>query len=294
MNKKYLEDNNLYYNLSTGSYIKFFGEHLHLYPWPKGKTRNQAIKYTNDLILQDGRLRSESNVIDLGCGIGSLSLLIASRYSCKITAININSHQLDIAKKRSREKRAKIHFIQQDIMELRLKEHFNTCFMIDVEPHLPNKLRAMNSIKNLLKPGGRLVMTAWLQPEKTSFFQKEMLIKPYCKIAAFPFLETFGHYKSYFIKNNFKIIKFKDITEETKRTVDYYYFLGLKLLNKYNSIGEIAKLVLDKNLISTLLKKAGRESILKTAENIFLGPVYTKLCMDAQLLKIGYFVVEKL
>lgn len=85
--KEYIENSNSYYNLTTGAYQLYFGEHLHLSLWCKRETRNQAIKRTNDMFFKHGNLNSNSEVIDLGCGIGSLSLLIAKKYGCNITAI---------------------------------------------------------------------------------------------------------------------------------------------------------------------------------------------------------------
>lgn len=293
MKKSYLDNVNKYYNLSTGAYQKIFGEHFHIYIWSKGKTQVQAIKDTNNMILADGKVNSYSNIIDLGCGIGSLSLLIFSRYGCRITAINTNKHQLNIAKDRAKKRKININFIESDIMELKIKKKFDACFFIDVEPHLPDKYKAVKIIKNLLKPKGRLVMTAWLQSEKPTIFQKEFLIKSFCRLAAFPFMETFSNYRKYFKKENFKIIKFQDITEGTRQVVDYYYNYVLNHTKNYKSIRQAASLVKDKDFIKEILQTASKGQLFKTAEDIFLGPIYTKLCLDAKVFKVGYFVVEK-
>jgi|GEM_PF-6978425 len=293
MKKDYLDNVNKYYNLATGAYERFIGEHFHLYIWEKGKTKKQAIVDFNNMILADGKINSKNYIIDLGCGIGSLSLLIYSRYCCDITAVNINKHQLNIARERAKKKKAKINFIENDIMDLSFKEEFNTCFFIDAEPHLPNKHKAIKIVRKLLKHKGRLVMTAWLQSERPTIFQKELLIKPFCRLAAFPFMETFSHYKRYFQKEHFNVIKFEDITEGIKPVVDYYYHFVMDHTSDYKSIKQAAGLVKNREFIGELIKTATKGELLKTAEDIFLGPIYTKLCMDAGVFKLGYFVVEK-
>jgi len=290
---EYLENTNRYYNLSTGAYIRYFGEHFHFFLWPQGKTKENAIKDTNNMFLSDGKLRAKSNVCDLGCGIGSLSLLIGSRYHCRITGVNINPHQLEIARQKAQKKGIQVNFMQADIMKLEFINQFDTCFYIDVEPHVPDKRKVIKIINNALKPGGRLVMTAWLQSENPTFSQKEFLLKPYCRLAAFPYMETFQHYRQYFEKEGFTIIKFVDVSKKIKKLIDYYYFLTLQLTDRYNSSVEIVHLVKDKTFIKTFIKSTSQQGLIKTAESIFLGPIYAKLCYDADVFKIGYFVVEK-
>jgi len=290
---EYLENVIKYYNLSTGAYIRYYGEHFHFFLWVQGKTKENAIEDTNDMFLIDGKLNAKSKVLDLGCGIGSLSLLIGSRYHCQITGVNINKHQLEIARKRVQQKGIEVNFIQADIMKLGFGHQFDTCFYIDVEPHVPDKRKAIRIINNTLKSGGRLVMTAWLQSENPTLSQKEFLLKPFCRLAAFPYMETFRHYKQYFEKEGYKIIKFIDITKKIKKVVDYYYLLALQLTNKYNSSIEMLNLVKDKTFLKTFIKATGQQGLMKTAEDIFLGPIYAKLCYDADVFKIGYFVVEK-
>lgn len=283
----YIENSNKYYDLTTGAYISHFGEHLHLFIWPKHLSRKKGIELTNRIYLSDGKLNPQSEVIDLGCGIGSLALLLKKKIGCNVTGININENQLKIAKKKSIKK--EVDFYLMDIMKLKLNKKFDTAFLIGVDPHLPNKQKALKKIKMHLKKKGRIVMTAWLQGEKINYAQREFLINPLCKLGGFAYLETFDGYKKIFAKEKFKIIKFKDITTKVKRSVDEFYYYALELSKKCNSFKEILKI----SKITPIFKMLKRGDIKKQLEDAFLGPIYLKMCIDAGIFKLGYFVLEK-
>ncbi len=287
--KSYKENANVYYDLSTGAYERYFGENIHLFLWKKGESREQAIRNTNEMFIRDARISPESHVVDLGCGIGALSILVAKKYGCRVTGININRHQLKIARKKAKAEGVRIDFLEKDIMKLDLDEKFDAALFIGVEPHLPDKRKAVRNIRKILKKNTRIVMTAWLQSEKLNLVQREFLIKPLCRIGAFSYLETFPGYRSIFRKEGFKIIKFRDITPQTKRCVDEFYARLFKIIRGFNSLETMAKIVKNTAFLSTLKKGELR----RAAEDIFKGPIYAKLCMDAGVLKLGYFVVEK-
>lgn len=285
----YKRNSNRYYDLSTGAYQMFWGEHFHLFCWAENEGRDQGIARTNEMFLVDGQISSGSEVLDAGCGIGSLSILIAKSYGCKVTGVNINTHQLGIARKRAKQGNHAIDFIEKDVMELNFDSRFNTAFLLDVECHLPDKKKAIKNIKNALRKGGRIVMTAWLQNENPTFAQRELLIKPYCRVAAFPYLETFDGYKKIFENEKLNIVKAQDITHETRRSVDDFYRKVFDILKTRTSLNQTLKLVGNTNILKVLSIADKRKAI----EEVFLGPIYARVCMDAGVFRVGYFVVEK-
>lgn len=289
---KYAENSNRYYDLTTGAYQLYFGEHFHLAAYKKGENREAAIRRTNAQFLKDGRLNLKSRVIDLGCGIGSLSLLIAKEFGCQVSGVNINKHQLEIARARAKKSGLNINFSEQDIMHQRFgKEKFDAAFFIDVEPHLPDKRKAIKNIKNLLDDNGRLVMTAWLQGENLTFAQKEFLIKPLCRLGAFPYFETFFGYKKIFTRESFKVIKFQDMTNKVRDFIDEFYHRLFRIIGtrNYKSLVSILKIIRNPVFFITLAKG----NFKHLAEEAILGPIYLKICLDAGVFKLGYFVVEK-
>jgi tocopherol O-methyltransferase len=285
----YKQNSNRYYDLSTGAYRLFWGEHFHLFFWAENEKREEGIARTNEMFLADGQLTSKSEVIDAGCGIGSLSILIANSYGCKVTGVNINTHQLGIARRRATQSNLPIDFIEKDIMELKFENKFDTAFLLDVELHLPDKKKAIRNIKNALRKGGRIVMTAWLQNANPTFAQRELLIKPYCRVAASPYLETFDGYMKIFNKEKLKIVKAQDITDEIRRSVDDFYRNVFDIVKSCNSLSQTLKLVRDANILKVLSIADKRKAV----EDVFLGPIYAKVCMDAGVFRVGYFVVER-
>lgn len=267
----------------------FWGEHFHLFCWGENEERDEGIARTNEMFLADGQLGSAREVLDAGCGIGSFSLLVAESHRCKVTGVNINAHQLGIARKRVAKNNLPIDLLEKDIMELDFESRFDTAFLLDVEVHLPDKRKAIKHIANAVRNGGRIVMTAWLQNEHPTFAQKELLIKPFCRVGAFPYLETFDGYRKIFNREKLQIVKAQDITDETRRSVDAFYKTAFEILETRTSLNQTLKLVGNTNLLRVLTIADKRRAI----EDVFLGPIYAKLCMDAGVFKVGYFVLEK-
>jgi len=69
-----------------------------------------------DLICRKLRLRPGEQVIEAGCGWGSLALLMAKRYGVTVRAFNISSEQIAYARSRAREERLddRIEFVEDD------------------------------------------------------------------------------------------------------------------------------------------------------------------------------------
>lgn len=197
----YREKVNDYYDLVTRGYREVWGsDYFHLHLWPDGMKKAEALEYTHAYIFEKMKLRRDAVVADYGCGIGSISLLLASKVK-HITAINFNQKQLDIAKESAKNKNiSNIEFINQDIMKSDFKEKFDFIFLWDVEPHLPDKKKALSILHKALKSGGRLMLSTWLQPEKPSLAAKYLIIDPFNRTWAFPFMETSQHYMNYFKK----------------------------------------------------------------------------------------------
>jgi 2-polyprenyl-3-methyl-5-hydroxy-6-metoxy-1,4-benzoquinol methylase len=96
-------------------------------------------------------------VLDLGCGNGSLSHLIAEQ-GYEVTGIEQSEQGITIARRNF----PNCHFIQASIYNLpfaELQRPFDIILSVEVIEHLLYPRELVRAAKKLLKPNGRLIMT---------------------------------------------------------------------------------------------------------------------------------------
>lgn len=102
-------------------------------------------------------LKPGLNVLDCGCGVGSISLDIAERvYPGKVCGIDLDDYQLEIGRKNAFERDIdNITFEKSDIYSMPFKkDSFDIVLAHTLLIHLNNQLEALKCFYNIFKPGG--------------------------------------------------------------------------------------------------------------------------------------------
>ncbi|MEK5400656.1 class I SAM-dependent methyltransferase [Paenibacillus sp. FSL K6-2859] len=104
-------------------------------------------------------------VLDLGCGTGTLTLLLKQAYPrAKVTGLDIDPNVLRIAEKKAVDKEMDIVFNQGISFELPYPDHSFDRVVTSLMFHhltLENKLRTLKEIFRVLKPRGELHIADW-------------------------------------------------------------------------------------------------------------------------------------
>lgn len=103
--------------------------------------------------------RNYSNLLDIGCGDGSVSVPLMTSES-QITLLDISTAMLDLARARlSPELRWRAKFINEDFMEASFEtKSFDLVICVGVVAHVADPRKLINKIASVLKPGGMLVL----------------------------------------------------------------------------------------------------------------------------------------
>lgn len=102
-----------------------------------------------------------SSVLEVGCGTGAQTVTLARNSpGARITSIDISSESLDEAKGRVKAAGlSNVEFQQGDIFALPLGlksfDHVFVCFVLE---HLSHPLKALTTLKGLLRPGGTITV----------------------------------------------------------------------------------------------------------------------------------------
>ncbi len=109
------------------------------------------------------KLPSGTTVIDVGCGIGGSSRILASEYGFDVTGVTISPQQVKRATELTPEG-VTAKFIVDDAMALSFPDaSFDVVWSIEAGPHMPDKAVFARELIRVLKPGGILVVADWNQ-----------------------------------------------------------------------------------------------------------------------------------
>ncbi|MCW4049113.1 MAG: class I SAM-dependent methyltransferase [Candidatus Bathyarchaeota archaeon] len=114
-------------------------------------------KIAEDLLTQID-LSNVKNVLEIGCGVGVLSSYLADKYSWSVTGIDIDSEQIEIAR-RDQAENEYLKFVEADATNLPYgDDDFDLVLSFDVLHHIPDWVGAIGEIYRVLKPDGFYVL----------------------------------------------------------------------------------------------------------------------------------------
>lgn len=116
-------------------------------------------EYLNPLTLrtlEDISLPKGATILDVGCGLGETSLLLATRFpGTTITGIDQNEALIEAATSTKAWKNPALHFITGDALRLPFDDdHFDFVFTRYLLHHLPDPPAALAELKRVCRPGG--------------------------------------------------------------------------------------------------------------------------------------------
>ena len=148
----------------------YWGEHIHLghYGSPP-KPAKDFIQAKHDFVHEMVRwgglenLPAGTTLLDVGCGIGGSSRILAKDYSFDVTGVTISPQQV----KRAQELTpagVDAKFQVDDAMALSFPDaSFDVVWSVEAGPHMPDKAVFARELLRVLKPGGILVVADWNQ-----------------------------------------------------------------------------------------------------------------------------------
>ncbi|MFP4069503.1 MAG: SAM-dependent methyltransferase [Opitutales bacterium] len=127
--------------------------------WPEGcASLEHAEAAMLDLSCERAELTDGQDVLELGCGWGSLSLWMAEHYPrSRITAISNSRSQREFIQARAREQGLhNLTVLTCDINDFAPDGSFDRVVSVEMFEHLRNHRRLLGRIHDWLKPGGKL------------------------------------------------------------------------------------------------------------------------------------------
>ena len=147
----------------------YWGEHIHLGHYGSPPQRKDFLAAKSDFVHEMVRwggleqLPPGTTVLDVGCGIGGSSRILARDYGFAVTGITISPQQVKRAQQLT-PKELNVRFLVDDAMALSFPDaSFDVVWSIEAGPHMPDKAIFAKELMRVLKPHGVLVVADWNQ-----------------------------------------------------------------------------------------------------------------------------------
>jgi tocopherol O-methyltransferase len=209
-------------------YLKLWGEHLHHGFWTKGnESPERAVVQLVELLAERAALEHGAKVCDIGCGYGAPARLFSSQWGADITAFTLSQKQHAYAQSKD----PLSTYILGDWFDNSLSsDTFDATFAIESSDHMTDKAKFFREMYRVLKPNGRMAVSAWLSKENPKEWEKKWLLEPICREGRMPSLGSPIDYLQFMKDAGFTDPKFEDISHQVKKTWSICAFRFLKAL----------------------------------------------------------------
>jgi SAM-dependent methyltransferase len=131
---------------------------------PEDVTGGEALRISVERYEFAARHAREGRLLDLACGVGYGTRLLADRGAGRVAALGVDLAPEAIAYAQRRYADARTRFAVGDAMAFRDPEGFDTIVSIETIEHLPDPEGFLARLVGLLRPGGVLVASVPVTP----------------------------------------------------------------------------------------------------------------------------------
>ncbi len=142
---------------------------------PPDLSLDQAEEAMLRLTCRRADLADGMEILELGCGWGSLSLWMAQQYpAARVTAVSNSLGQQEFIRQRCRELQvANLEVIRADMADFHTPRQFDRVLSVEMFEHMRNYEQLMERIAGWLTPSGKLFVHVFCHAKFAYFFQTE-------------------------------------------------------------------------------------------------------------------------
>jgi len=186
--------------------------------------------------------------VDLCCCLGAGMRFLAKNYGCTMAGVDATKTMYNKAIERCKEEKMCNHleFKLADVTAVPYPDKsFDFVWGEDAWCYVVDKDKLIAEAARLLKPGGKLVFTDWIEGSRGLSDDEAKRINTFMK---FPYMESLNGYKKLIEKHGFKVIEAEELTGEFAGYVDLY----IKMLTEQLTYDALKIIGNDMNLFQAM------------------------------------------
>ena len=159
------------YDLPQAMLNRMLGDGKLIYPkysmglWENGAASlEQSQIHMIDDMIEKLEIRDGDNILDFGCGWGSVPNYILSRFpNCRFTGLNLSHQQCEYMRQKMQDPESylssgRFTLVEEDLNETQFEEKFDKILSVGVFCHVGNLTRSFSKLASFLKPDGKFFL----------------------------------------------------------------------------------------------------------------------------------------
>jgi len=171
-----------------------------------------------------------TRILDLGAGYGGAARYLATRLGCRVCCLNLSETQNALNRQLTAEAGLSglVDVVHGDFEAIPDEDHtYDVVWSQDAILHSGNRLRVLDEIVRVLKPGGDLVFTDPMQSDTCP----EGVLQPILDRIQLSTLGSFAFYREELSKRGFTEVSIEDLTHQLR---NHYHRVGEELRRNYD------------------------------------------------------------
>ncbi len=175
--------------------------------------------------LFDGLDVHNKHILDIGCGIGGPTFVLAKKYGATVVGIDIEAPLIEQAQRRVKELgldgQVEFKFVKPGVLDFP-DESFDFVLANGSLTQVEDKIGIYKECRRVLKPGGYFTCYDWMKPEGTEEYSEDMLYWFELEELTYAF-QTPGYHEKTFREAGYINVRIKDKSDWYRREARVEY-----------------------------------------------------------------------
>jgi tocopherol O-methyltransferase len=200
-------------------YREIWGEHVHHGLWRSGRESPEvAVEQLIARVAECAGITPGDRVCDVGCGYGGTARVLARTYGAVVTGVTISPAQWTYARGVDPAAANPTYLLGDWCANELPPGAFDAVIAIESSEHMADKRVFFAEAERVLRPGGRLVVAAWLARPSARRWEVRHLLEPICREGRLPGMGTADEYLAMARAVGLEPVHYEDLSRQVKRT----------------------------------------------------------------------------